>query len=108
MQSIKIDVTKIDKALLYQGQKGTYLNIVLMENREGKDQYGNDGFVKQETSKEQRAAGIKGPIIGNWKHVGSSAPKQERGTPQRPAGIPPRSKPAPDPELDVEGDDIPF
>ena len=28
---VKIDVTKIEKSELYEGQKGTYLNVVLIE-----------------------------------------------------------------------------
>ena len=76
MQRLKIDVKKIDKALLFAGAKGTYLDATLMDNREGTDQYGNDGFIVQDIGKERREAGEKGPIIGNWKHVG---PKQSFG-----------------------------
>ena len=45
MIAINIDVKKIDKAALFTGKKGTYLNMTLMENREGIDQYGNEGFI---------------------------------------------------------------
>lgn len=69
MISYKIDVKKIDKALLYKGDKGTYLNGLFLENKEGTDQYGNDGFIIQGVSKEQREQGIKGPIIGNWRNM---------------------------------------
>ena len=70
MQSLNIDVKKIDKAALYVGAKGTYLNLTLLENRDGTDQYGNDGFITQDIGKERRLAGEKGPILGNWKHIG--------------------------------------
>jgi hypothetical protein len=46
-----------------------------MENRDGVDQYGNNGFVVQDIGKERRQAGEKGPIIGNWKHVGQTTQK---------------------------------
>jgi hypothetical protein len=63
----KIDVTKIDKARLFKGTKGTYLDLSLLENKAGTDQYGNDGFICQDVSKEEREQGIKGPIVGNFK-----------------------------------------
>jgi hypothetical protein len=69
MQSLNIDVKKIDKTALYQGTKGTYLNITLLENREGTDRYGNNGMIVQDIGKERRMAGEKGPILGNWKHI---------------------------------------
>ena len=64
--NLKIDVTKIDKARLYQGQKGTYLDAILMYNEE-KDQYENNGMIVQSVSKEEKESGIKGNILGNAK-----------------------------------------
>jgi hypothetical protein len=69
MQSLNINVTKIDNTALYEGVKGKYLSLTLLENRDGQDQYGNDGFIVQDIGKERRLAGEKGPIIGNWKHI---------------------------------------
>jgi len=68
----KIDVKKIDKDELYQGEKGTYLDIVLYVNKdefgnEVPDQYGNDGVIKQGLSKASRDAKKKQPILGNYK-----------------------------------------
>ena len=74
MQTLKIDVKKIDKTALFHGEKGTYLDLTLMDNRDGTDQYGYDGFIVQSISKERRLAGEKGPILGNWKHLGERAP----------------------------------
>ena len=68
MIKLKIDVTKIDKSRLFVGAKGTYLDLALFENKDGKGEYGDDGFIVQEVTKEKREAGIKGPIIGNWRH----------------------------------------
>jgi len=64
MIALKIDVTKIDKSKLYKGQKGTYLSCVLIDTPES--DYG-DYMVVQETTKEEREAGIKGAILGNGK-----------------------------------------
>lgn len=65
---LKIDVTKIDKTHLFKGEKGTYLDLTLMEN-DKVDDFGNVGFISQSVSKESREAGIKGPIIGNYKSI---------------------------------------
>lgn len=67
MIAVKINVKRIDKAHLYAGEKGTYLDAVLHDKP---DDYGNAGFVSQSVSLAQRKAGVKGPIIGNWKHLG--------------------------------------
>ena len=76
--SLQIDVTKIDKSRLYEGKKGTYLNAVLFLNEET-DQYGNNGFISESVSKEEREKGVKGNILGNAKDLskGESKPKNQ-------------------------------
>jgi len=74
MRTANINVTKIDKTALYEGKNGKYLSLVFFDNKEGPDQFGNDGFVTQDLGKERRMAGEKGPIIGNWKEVGTKGP----------------------------------
>jgi hypothetical protein len=64
MIKIKIDVTKIDKERLYKGEKGTYLNAVMIETPE--NDYG-DYVIIEEISKEEREQGDKGNILGNGK-----------------------------------------
>jgi len=46
----KIDVTKIQKQLLFSGQKGTYLDLVIWVNDEP-DRFGNDVSIEQKTDK---------------------------------------------------------
>lgn len=78
--SVRIDVTKIDKDKLYKGQKGQYLDLTTFINLDEKDKYGNNGFISQSVSKEEKDAGIKTPILGNVKvfYPASNAPaKQE-------------------------------
>jgi hypothetical protein len=75
------------------------LDITLLENRDGVDQYGNHGMIVQDVTKEEREDGIKGPILGNFKIV-DVKPKQT--APARPA------KPPVDADLEPESDDIPF
>ena len=98
MISIRITREKVAKEHCYKGNKGTYLDMVLFDNKEGKDQYGNDGFVVQSVSKEARQNGVKGPIIGNWKRVGEDATKPKASAPAH--------KAAPKPADDE--DEVPF
>jgi|TARA_R110002167_G_scaffold357183_1_gene572590 hypothetical protein len=65
--SVRIDVTKIDKARLYKGEKGTYLDLTTFVDTEEKDQYENNGFISQSVDKEERDQGVKTPILGNVK-----------------------------------------
>jgi len=64
--AVKLDVTKIEKERLYKGEKGTYLDAVILMNDEA-DQYGQNGMIVQSVSKEEREKGIKGNILGNVK-----------------------------------------
>jgi len=100
--SVKIDVTKIDKTAMFKGAKGTYIDVILLENRDGTDQYGNDYMVVQGLSKERREAGEKGPILGNAKVFGQ---RQQ----QPPARQSPATKaPLAEPMLPVDDSSIPF
>lgn len=103
MQLLNIDVTKIPKEKIREVPgKGKYLDLVLFDNRCGTDDRGNDGFVAVGVTKEEREAGVRGPIIGNWKHVGKK--------PQAAGAKPPAVRPKPaDPDLDTnDQDDIHF
>lgn len=65
---LNLNLAKIDKSMIYISPKtkAKYLNLTVLL-REEPDQYGNDGFVVQDVSKEQKEAGNKGPILGNAK-----------------------------------------
>ncbi len=65
--SVRIDVSKIEKARLYKGEKGTYLDLTTFVDLDNKDQYDNNGFISQDVSKEERVTGLRGPILGNVK-----------------------------------------
>ena len=65
--SVRIDVTKIDKSRLYKGAKGTYLDLTTFVDTEQQDQYENNGFISQSTTKEEREAQVQTPILGNVK-----------------------------------------
>jgi len=89
--AIKIDVSKIDKARLFQGQKGSYLDATVFLNDE-QGQYGDNGMITQSVSKEEREAGVKGNILGNVKILGEFGDNAPSSTPAAP----------------VAQDDIPF
>jgi hypothetical protein len=65
--SLKIDVSKIDKARLFKGQKGTYLDATVFIDLAELDQYDNSGMITQDVSKEEKNNNVKGAILGNCK-----------------------------------------
>jgi len=79
--SAKINVTKFDKTKFFKGEKGTYADIVLIETPNGK--YG-DFMVVQGVTKEERAAGKQGAILGNGKWVGAKPGAQPAARTARP------------------------
>jgi hypothetical protein len=102
---LKIDVSKIDKALLFKGQKGVYLDATVFVNLDNADQYGNNGMITQDEKKENRDAGKNGPILGNCKVFWSES--------SRPAALQQHSNHAPKGQTVPAGyddfdDDIPF
>jgi hypothetical protein len=83
----KIDVTKIDKALLFKGEKGIYLDCTTFLELDQADQYGNHGFISQDIPKERRDAGEKGTILGNGKifyRDGETSQSGQQGGHQQP------------------------
>jgi hypothetical protein len=126
MQKLKIDLLKFNGAKpftakdgtefvaipieannVYVGQKGHYLELTLMDNKDGVDQYGNEGFVTVDVGKQRRESGEKGPIIGNWKHHGSKSGWNDRPASEatrQPSG----QKPATPTQADDDCEDIPF
>jgi hypothetical protein len=70
MISLSIKTEKLEKEHIIQGKNGKIVAVVLFENKDGKGQYGDDGYVVQSVSKEAREAGTRGPIVGNWRYIG--------------------------------------
>ena len=93
----KIDVTKLDKSHFFKGQKGIYTDLMLIPNKDGGDQYGNDGFVSQGVSKEARDKGEKGKIVGNYKKI--HRPEAPQAKPAAKAKVPHEQD---------QDDDVPF
>lgn len=83
---ISIDVTKIDKARLFEGKKGgKYLTATVFVDTDNADAYGNHGMVVHKPTKEESQAKTKTPILGNvkvfWSDTGNvGKAKGTRGT----------------------------
>ncbi len=84
--SLKIDVSKIDKTMLFRGQKGVYLDAKVFIDIDQKDQYENNGMITQEISKDA-PQGTQGAILGNckvfWNDAQTQAPQQQGGFQQQ-------------------------
>ena len=94
--SVKIDVTKIDKKRLYEGKKGTYLDLTTFINTDETNEYGDHGFISQSLDKEEREQGLQTPILGNVKvFYTDQEPQAPQQAPQAP-------------KQDNFDDDIPF
>ena len=112
--SLKIDVTKIDKARLYQGKKGTYLDATVFIDTDNPSQYGDNGMIAQSVSSEERQQGVKGNILGNCKVFFTEGGQQPQAPQQQYAPAPqaapaPQQAPQPAPGgFDDFSDDIPF
>jgi hypothetical protein len=85
----KIDLTKVDRTKLFPGKNGAkYLDLAFIETPN--NQYGDSHMVVQSVSKEDRAKGIKGAILGNAKTIGGNAPASPApsGTAPTPSNAP--------------------
>ena len=77
---LNIDVTKIDKARLYKGKKGTYLTMKVFVDPDNADQYGNNGMITHKKAEGEERA----PILGNCKVFWKDDKQQQQGY-QQPA-----------------------
>ena len=78
-----IDLTKIPKDKIINGKKGKYLPITITINDE-LDNYGNNGPVTVQQTKEERDAKVEKVYLGNVKVVWTNgtnvdtAPREDR------------------------------
>ena len=92
---------------IYMTEKTASMDVTLMDNRDGPDQYGNDGFATLDLGKDRRLAGERGPILGNWKDLDGGNQRQGRYVPASEAVR--KSAPAQATQPDEEEvDDVPF
>ena len=96
-----IDLNKIPKEKIFVGKKGKYLPITITINDE-LDQFGNQGPVVVEQTKEERDAKVAKTYLGNVKIVwtnGTNVDTAPRDGDQAPAAAP---------QLKPQEDDLPF
>ena len=109
--SLKIDVSKIDKARLFKGQKGVYLDATVFIDTAQLDQWGNSGMITQDVKKEEKDQGIKGAILGNckvfWNDAGQQPQQQQYQQQPQPQSQPQQTQPQAG-GFDDLSDDIPF
>lgn len=101
---LKIDVTKIDKARIFEGQKGKYLTMTVFIDTDNQDQYGNNGMIthKKEQGEE------KAPILGNAKVFWSENTQYNQQPQYTQAPNQPPAQPQSVPDFDSMDDDLPF
>lgn len=133
---LKINCSQIEKARLFVGKKGSYLDATVFIDTSELDQYGNSGMITQDVSKDEKDQGVKGNILGNcqvfWVENGQApqkggaqqqAPMQQMAQPQQMRRPPqqqmtqapsmaqqqaPQQQRQPDQNFDSYDDDIPF
>lgn len=100
--SANIDLTKIEKAKIYEGKKGKYYPITIVLNDE-LGQYGDSGYIQTEQTKDERDAKLPKSYLGNVKVVwtnGSNVEAAARdgagGAPQQQGYAPPQASAEPD------------
>jgi hypothetical protein len=112
---LKIDVSKIEKARLFKGEKGTYLDATVFVNIDELDQYGNSGMITQDVKMVEKQSGVQGAILGNckvfWNDGGQPQKQQQYAPPQQqqyasPQYAPPQpqhnqKRPAPRPQSNL-------
>lgn len=114
---LRIDVTKIEKARIYNGQKGKYLTMTAFVDLDQKDQYDNNGMITHAKMEGEE----RSPILGNAKVFWTDGQQQsaQQGYQQQPAQQQPRQQqpvptqgdnraPQQQPGMDDFDDDIPF
>ena len=96
-----INLNEIPKEKIFIGKKGKYLPITITLNDE-LDQFGNQGPVVVEQTKEERDAKVAKTYLGNVKIVwtnGTNVDTAPRDGDQAPAAAP---------QLKPQEDDLPF
>ena len=93
-----IDLNKIPKEKIFVGKKGKYLPITITINDE-LDQFGNQGPVVVEQTKEEREGKVAKTYLGNVKVVWTNGTNVD--TPPRDGEPAPKAAPAAQPEADL-------
>ena len=102
MITFSIDVTRLDKTRFTtitrrDGTKAIICDLVAFDFKNGPNDSGQDGMVKQQVTREERQAMKEMPILGNFKNWDKPAPAPLQVTVEPKRGL-----------LSQENDEIPF
>lgn len=89
--NINIDVTKIDKARIIAGKNGAkYVDLVAFIDIDQQNEYGNNGSITQQCTKEERENKVLMPFLGNVKvfYKAGEQNQQARAKPSTMADLP--------------------
>lgn len=79
--NFKVNLSQINQSRCFNGEKGKYVDLTCFINIDEVGQYGDNGVISQQTSKEERDQGVKMPIIGNtsvfWRDDGQPVAKKD-------------------------------
>lgn len=75
---LSINIDDISTERLVAGKKGRYLNAICFV-KDAPDQYGNNGFISESVSLDEKNAGKRGKIIGNIKVMTKNTSTAETG-----------------------------
>ena len=100
-----INLNNVDKTKIINGAKGKYLPIVITLNDEV-DQFGNQGPIIIEQSKEERESKAAKVYLGNVKVVWSNGQNVDAAPREGEQGAPAPQRQAPAPQAPI--DDLPF
>lgn len=81
--SASINLSKLDKSKIIDGEKGKYYNITLMVS-DTKDKYGNDVSVSDPQTKEERTAKEGKNYLGNGRVVWTGESRQSAEPKEKP------------------------
>ena len=79
--NFKVNLSLVDQSRCFNGAKGKYADLTAFIDIDEVGQYGDNGTISQQTSKEERDQGVKMPIIGNttvfWRDDGQPVAKKD-------------------------------
>ena len=80
--NFKVNLSQIDQSRCFNGKKGKYADLTCFIDIDEVGEYGDNGTISQQTSKEERDQGLKMPIIGNttvfWRDDGQPVAKKDQ------------------------------
>jgi len=95
----KVNLLRIPKDRIINGEKGKYIDLVIVKKKEA-DEYGHTHFVAVSQTKEERESKAKTIFVGQAKEFGQKMSKEEV--------VKVESNQRDDFDLDEQSDDLPF